>query len=213
LVEYLRDYASELGLDVRTGTEVRRVDRDDGGWRVDTSQGELRAPCVVIALGHDREPFIPEWPGRDGFAGGLVHAATYREPSPFRGRDVLIISAANTGTEIAYELSQNGVGRVRNAMRSVPPVFPREWLGWPVNYSATFLDPFPDAVGDRIARLTQSRIYGDLSLQGIPDSTYGAQTTARRRHRSVLIDAGYVEALKAGEVELVAAVVGFEAPT
>jgi putative flavoprotein involved in K+ transport len=212
VVEYLRDYADKLRLVVRTGTEVRRVDRDAGGWRVQTSDGGLRAPCVVIATGHDREPFIPGWPGRDEFAGDLMHAVDYRDPEPFRGKDVLIVSAANTGTEIAYELSRNGVGRVRNAMRSVPPVFPREWLGWPLNYTATFLDLFPDALGDGVTRATQRVIYGDLSPYGIPRSTYGVQTLARRRHRSPLIDAGYVEALKGGEVELVPAVVGFDGP-
>jgi putative flavoprotein involved in K+ transport len=210
VVEYLRDYASRLGLNVRTGTEVRLVDRDDGRWRVETSNGDLSAPCVVIATGHDREPFIPDWPGREDFAGEIMHAAFYREPSPFRGKDVLVVSAANTGTEISYELSRNGAVRVRTAMRSVPPVFPRQWLGWPLNYSATSLDPFPDAVGDGIARGTQRLIYGNLSSHGIPKSTYGAQTLARRRHCSPLIDGGYVDALKSGQVELVAAVVAFD---
>jgi putative flavoprotein involved in K+ transport len=212
VAEYLRDYARRLRLDVWTGTDVRRVDREEGGWRVETSDGDLRAPCVVVALGHDREPFIPGWPGRDGFAGDLMHAVTYRDPLPFRGKDVLIVSAGNTGTEIGYELAQNGAGRVRNAMRSVPPVFPREWLGWPLNYTATFLDLFPDRVGDGITRATQRVIYGDLSPHGIPRSTYGVQTLARRRHRSPLIDAGYVDALKAGQVEVVPAVVGFDGP-
>jgi putative flavoprotein involved in K+ transport len=212
MVEYLREYARRLRLDVRTGSELRRVEREDGVWRVETSNGTLRAPFAVVATGHDREPFIPHWPGMETFTGELIHAATYREPSPFRGRDVLVVSAANTGSEISYELSQTGAARVRTAMRSTPPVVPREWLGLPLNYSACLLDLFPDPVGDTAARIVQRLIYGDLSGHGISGPTYGVQTNARRRHVSPLIDAGFVEALKAGDVELVPAVVGFEGP-
>ncbi len=53
-------------------------------------------------------------------------------------------------------------------------------------------------------------IYRDLSTHGLPRSPYGVQTDARRRHVSTLIDAGFVEALKNRELELVAAVEGFE---
>jgi putative flavoprotein involved in K+ transport len=41
MVEYLRDYARRLELEVRTGTEVERVDSDPAGWRVRTSAGQL----------------------------------------------------------------------------------------------------------------------------------------------------------------------------
>jgi putative flavoprotein involved in K+ transport len=210
MVEYLREYARRLPLDVRTGTELRRVERGNGMWRVETSSGELRAPHVVIATGHDREPLIPDWPGRESFTGELLHAASYREPSPFGGKDVLVVSAANTGSEISYELSQSGAARVRTAMRSTPPVVPREWLDVPLNYSACTLDLFPDAVGDAAAGIVQRIIYGDLSHYGISAPTYGVQTNARRRHVSPLIDAGFTEALKAGKVELVAAVESFD---
>jgi putative flavoprotein involved in K+ transport len=210
VVEYLREYRRRLGIDVRTGVEVSRVDPANGAWRVTTSEGELTAPAAVIATGHDRKPVIPDWPGKEGFTGELVHAASYREPSPFRGKDVLVVSAGNTGSEISFELSQNGAARVRTAMRSVPPVFPREWLGMPLNYTTTVLDLFGDRVGDEAGRTSQWMIYRNLSEHGIPSSTYGVQTLARRRHRSPLIDAGFVDALKAAEVELVAAVAAFD---
>src|SRR5688572_6371557 len=141
MVEYLNDYARKLGLDVRARTEVTRVDPDPAGWRVQTSGGEMTTPAVVIATGHDRRPLIPDWLGRDGFRGELTHASSYRESGPFRGRDVLVVSAANTGSEIAFELSQIGAARVRAAMRRPPSVVTREWLGFPLSYSGVTLDP------------------------------------------------------------------------
>jgi putative flavoprotein involved in K+ transport len=55
-------------------------------------------------------------------------------------------------------------------------------------------------------------IYGDLAKHGIPRPVHGVQTSARRLHKSTLIDAGFVGALKAGALELVPAVAGFEGP-
>lgn len=43
VVEYLRDYARALHLDIRTETELQRVEPNGAGWRVETSDGELEA--------------------------------------------------------------------------------------------------------------------------------------------------------------------------
>jgi putative flavoprotein involved in K+ transport len=210
MVEYLREYRRRLGLRVELGTELRRVDRDDAGWVADTSAGEIRARCIVVGTGHDATPVIPTWPGREGFEGELIHSSAYLEPSAFRARDVLVVSAANSGSEIAFELSRGGAARVRVSSRTPPPIAPREYLGFPLMYSALPLNPLPDRVGDIATRALQRVIYGDLSARGLPPSPYGIQTQSRRRHQSVLVDAGFVRALRAGEVEIVAAVEALE---
>jgi putative flavoprotein involved in K+ transport len=212
VVEYLRDYQRRFDLPVQFGVEVSRIDHNDGGWVVRGSDGDHRARCVVVTTGHDNHPVTPPWPGRDDFPGELIHSSQYREPSPFRGRHVLVVSAANSGSEIAYELVRNGAASVRVAMRTPPNVLPRENMGLPLMYTGLPFDPWPDAVGDAITQLAQRRIYGDLSAYGLPRSPYGVQTQSRRRHRSVLVDAGFVDALKAGELQLVGAVEGFEGP-
>jgi putative flavoprotein involved in K+ transport len=91
-------------------------------------------------------------------------------------------------------------------MRRPPPVVTREWLGFPLSYSGLALDPFPDAVGNLAARRSQRMMYGDLSEHGIGPSPVGMQTKVRREHKSPIVDAGFIGALKAGQVEIVAAV-------
>jgi putative flavoprotein involved in K+ transport len=195
VAEYLREYAKRLGLRLRSGSEVTRIDREDGGWLVHAAEGTWQTRCVVVATGHDHHPALPEWPGREDFSGWLLHSSEYREPSPFRGRDVLVVSARNSGTEIALELARRGAARVRSSMRTPPNVFPREWLRWPLNYSAVGLEPFGDRVGDVAGALTQRMIYGDLSRWGIGDPSGGRSDddpptppiSARRRrlHRGI----------------------------
>src|SRR3990170_6187077 len=110
-VAYLEDYVERTGLTVRYGVEATRVDPADGGWRVETSDGAIDADNVVVATGYDRVPCIPDWPGRDGFTGELLHASEFRSPKPYRGRDVLVVACGNTGSELATLLSRAGARR------------------------------------------------------------------------------------------------------
>ncbi|MDQ3935977.1 MAG: NAD(P)-binding domain-containing protein, partial [Actinomycetota bacterium] len=59
LVEHYERYAREHRIELRCGTEVRRVDREAGAWLVRTGGGELRASAVVVATGKDAVPRIP----------------------------------------------------------------------------------------------------------------------------------------------------------
>ncbi|HMI81527.1 MAG TPA: NAD(P)/FAD-dependent oxidoreductase, partial [Solirubrobacterales bacterium] len=167
-VAYLEEYARRRRLRIELGTEVSRLDRDGDGWRLQTSAGPIRAGAVVIATGHDRVPFVPDWPGREGFAGELLHAAAYRNPAPFRGRGVLVVACGNSGADIAADLAAGGAGRVQVSMRTPPNVFPREFLGLPLMASAPLLERLPAPVFDAVGRLTQRTIYGDLTPKGLP---------------------------------------------
>jgi putative flavoprotein involved in K+ transport len=213
VVEYLEEYARRHAVRIQFETELKRVEPADSGWLLETSGGELATRFAVIATGHDAEPKLPDWPGREGFAGELIHSVAYRNPDPFRGKDVLVVSGRNTGTEIAYELATAGGCRVWTSMRTPPSVFPREWpFGYPLNYSTVMLDLLPDAVLDQAGFVTQRLIYGDLAKHGIPRAPLGVQTATKTRHVSALIDAGFVRALKDRKLELVAAVERFEGP-
>ena len=211
IVEYLEEYARREALRIECGVELSRVDRENEGWLLRTSNGELRTRALVIATGHDAEPAIPDWPGRAGYAGELFHAADYRRPDPFRDRDVLVVGPNTTGSEVAYELASQGAARVRVSTRTPPYISRREWpRGAPVNYTAVMLDLLPDRMADRIAALGSWAMYGNLSKHRLPPSPYGAQTTTKVRHQGALVDNGFVDAVKEGRIELVAAVEAFD---
>src|SRR5260370_36403489 len=65
LLEYLREYAEAEQLDVRTRTRVERIEEDGGAWRLETSQGPLRAETVILPTGYNGSPFVPDCPGPD----------------------------------------------------------------------------------------------------------------------------------------------------
>jgi len=209
-IEYLEDYAAHHELELRFGTEVRRVERSEGGWRVETSAGALDAGAVVVATGFDREAFTPAWPGRESFAGELIHASAYRDPEPYRDRDVLVVGPGVTGSEVAHLLATGGAARVRVACRTPPHLVRRKWLGMPPQILGAAMQHMPLRVADGIAATVERAIFGDLSPYGLPRPPRGVATAMAKLHQSPAFDDGFVESVKAGRVEIVAAVEGFD---
>lgn len=202
-VTYLERYADHHRLAVRFDTALERVDRsEDELWRLDTSTGPLLARYAVIATGYDAVPKLPDWPGRDEYTGELIHAADFRSPEPYRGREVLIVGAGNTGVDIAGHLVAASA-KVSVAMRTPPNLFPRDWLGVPLQPSAIIADRLPAKMGDAGGFLLQRLIFGDLTSYGIPRAPEGFQTKFRRSLIGAAIDDGFVDALKAGRAHVV----------
>ncbi|MEU7044229.1 NAD(P)-binding domain-containing protein [Streptomyces varsoviensis] len=70
-----------------------------------------------MATGRCHTPQVPEWPGRPGFRGTLLHAAHYRAPAPYRGQAVLVVGAGNSGTEIATVPAREGPPRCGHRLK------------------------------------------------------------------------------------------------
>lgn len=169
-VRYLHEYAAHFALPIRTGWDVRGVDRltsnDDARWRVHarTRDGEtmLDANNVVVATGIVANPRVPALAGRDDFerAGGRVlHSAAYRRPDDLAGKRVLVIGVGNSGGEIASELAN--VSDVTISVRSGANVVPRDILGVPIQYLAYYIRKLPrrarEAVVRAVGRLVEKR--------------------------------------------------------
>ena len=80
VASHLRCYAREIDAPVETGTEVHRISRWDGGYALETSQGSLVAPAVVMAVGGRHTPHSPaqaaDVPGHIT----QLHSSGYRNP-------------------------------------------------------------------------------------------------------------------------------------
>ncbi|KQY21301.1 monooxygenase [Cellulomonas sp. Root485] len=211
VVNYLEMYAVHHRLDVRTGVQVKRVARAGyGGWVVETETGEsFTGSTVVVATGYNHTPVPPQWPGVEEFPGELVHASAYRNAEPYRGKDVLVVGAGNTGSEIAVDLTEGGASRVRLAIRTAPHIVRRSNLGWPAQGTGILVRHLPVPVVDRIAAAVARVEVPDLSSYGLPRPTTGLYS--RVQEGSVpLQDVGLIAAVQAGLVEPVGAVESFD---
>jgi cation diffusion facilitator CzcD-associated flavoprotein CzcO len=204
VVAYLEGYARANALDVRLNTHVDRIDAQGAGWVVRTSNGDIPAEQVVVAAGYEHTPYVPDWPGRERFDGPLLHAAEYRNPDPYRGRDVLVVGPGCSGMEIAYDLAEGGARRVRLAVRTPPNMLLRSPIGPGIALALMRLRP---ERADRIANIGRSKEIGDLSEFGLPVPEEGTFSRLRRLGVApAIVDKVVVEAIRERRIEIVAGV-------
>jgi len=210
-VAYLEAYVRHHDLTIRTGTEVQRLDRTGGGWRVETSRGRMESGHVVVATGQNRVPVIPPWPGRQAFKGLFLHSSQYRSGREFRGKDVLVVGAGNSGAEIAVDLIEHGAAVVRLSIRRPPNVVYRTVAGVvPAQLVSILLSKLPLRVADALARATARLTVGDLRKLGLPRPDRGIYTEMVRDRQIPIIDAGLVSALRARRIQVVPSVEAFD---
>ncbi|MCX5410848.1 NAD(P)/FAD-dependent oxidoreductase [Streptomyces sp. NBC_00059] len=213
MVRYLEKYAEHHELEVVTGVEVTRIGRtpDGTGWQLDATGGRvLTGRAVVVATGFNHTPRTPAWPGREGFTGELLHAAEYRAPAPYAGKDVLVAGIGNTGAEIAVDLVEGGASRVRIAVRTTPHVVRRSTAGWPAQATAVLVRRLPVGLVDRAGRLLSRVAVPDLAAQGLPRPDTGLYSRVKQGAIPIQ-DVGLIDAVKTGRVVPVAAVESFDA--
>jgi putative flavoprotein involved in K+ transport len=101
-------YARVIGAPVERDTDVRRLSRENGRFRLETNRGDLRAERVVIATGSFQTPRIPaiarDLPGRLT----QIHTHHYRRESGLPDGAVLVVGSAQSGVQIAEELAEAG---------------------------------------------------------------------------------------------------------
>ncbi|MER5496058.1 MULTISPECIES: NAD(P)/FAD-dependent oxidoreductase [unclassified Streptomyces] len=212
MVRYLEKYAEHHELEVVTGVEVSRIDRapDGTGWQLTASGGRvLTGRAVVVATGFNHTPRLPDWSGRDGFTGDLVHAAEYRDAAPYAGKDVLVVGIGNTGAEIAVDLVEGGASRVRIAVRTAPHIVRRSTAGWPAQANGVLARRLPVRLVDRAAGAMTRFAVPDLTAHGLPRPDTGLYSRARQGAIPVQ-DVGLIDAVKSGRVVPVAAVESFD---
>ncbi|WP_296256898.1 MULTISPECIES: flavin-containing monooxygenase [unclassified Pseudomonas] len=109
VADYFEAYARKFNAPVRTGVEVRKVERYAGrpGFRVETSEGVIHAHRVVVATGPFQRPVIPAIAPSDERL-TQIHSAQYRNPQQLPAGAVLVVGAGSSGTQIADELQRAG---------------------------------------------------------------------------------------------------------
>jgi putative flavoprotein involved in K+ transport len=102
---YLEAYAARFDLPVRTGVRVDRLSREADRYVVAAGDRRFEADQVVVASGAYQRPRVPAFAAQ--LDPGLVqlHSSDYRDPSQLQEGGVLVVGAANSGAEIALEVS------------------------------------------------------------------------------------------------------------
>jgi putative flavoprotein involved in K+ transport len=144
VADFLAAYASEFELPISLGTEVTSL-RRNGSYVAETASGEIRAKRVVVATGPFQVPFVPPIAERLDPRVPQLHSVDYRDPESLPEGRVLVVGGANTGCQIALELSESrevdiAVGRRLPTVPQRP--FGRDvwWLGTKLGITRVTVD-------------------------------------------------------------------------
>lgn len=209
VAEYLDDYATKRGLDIEFGVEVTRIEPDSDGWTVQTSAGPRRTRNVVVATGRDRVPWMPDWPGQEGFAGKIVHSADFGDIDAYKGKRVLVVGGGNSAFDALNHLVRVKTENIWFSLRHGPSLLPKRIFRISVHRLSGLLEWMPVRWVDWILAATQRVVFGDLSRYGVPKRKNGGASRLDSEQIAIAVDEGAVKALKAGRIRMAAPIAKF----
>jgi putative flavoprotein involved in K+ transport len=108
VTEFIERFAKVSRAPVPTGRNVTSGRTAGDGYRVTTSDGEIRAQTVVIASGACNRPSVP--PLADTLPGFVEQLTpfSYRDPGQLPDGGVLVVGASATGVQLAAEIRRSG---------------------------------------------------------------------------------------------------------
>jgi putative flavoprotein involved in K+ transport len=154
IADFLEAYAEEARLPMRLNTRVASLAREDGSYLARSEDAEIRARQVVIATGPFHIPFTPAI--SQDLDPGLpqIHSADYRNPESLPAGKTLVVGGANSGQQIALELSDSRP--VELAVGQSLPTLPQRPLGRDIWWWLTMMGISRVTVGSRLGqRLSQ----------------------------------------------------------
>jgi putative flavoprotein involved in K+ transport len=110
LADFLESYARTFALPVRAGVAVDGLERNGDGYVVTAGERRFTADNVVVATGvfqHDH-PVVPAFAAELDPGIRQLHSADYRSPDQLQEGPVLVVGAAHSGGDIAYEVARAG---------------------------------------------------------------------------------------------------------
>jgi putative flavoprotein involved in K+ transport len=133
--DYLEAYARRFDLPVRTQVRVDRLYKRGDRFVVTAGEQRFEADNVVVATGGMQAPVVPEFADELDPRITQLHSLEYRGPEQLQEGPVLVVGAAHSGSDIAFELASTHetvlVGRDTGQI-PLPLESRRMRLAWPV---------------------------------------------------------------------------------
>lgn len=198
VVDYLQEYARTFGITPQFNTRVNRLSHDGTLWHLDTTNGPLTAPRVILATGYNNVPRRPDKPGLDSFPGPILHSSEYDSGRRFKGMRVLVVGFGNSGCEIAIDLHEQGASPAIS-VRGPVNVLPRDILGIPVLALGQVMRHLPPRLADTLTAPAVRLKLGDIRKLGLTPLDHGPMTQIARG-QVPLLDIGTLRLMRQGAI-------------
>ncbi len=206
--EELVKFAERYAFNVHLGVEVSRVAPENGGWRVESSDGGGWYPCVIIATGKYGQPIMPPIAGMEDFQGRLLHAQQFHDADDFRDQRVLVIGNGPTGVDVSVLLSGSARPPVLLSVRNDMVVARRYPYGLPETLWRIILSPLPGGIREKVRNYVSYQTYPELRQYGVP---LAPNRTDRKGTGAPYRGPELLDALKSGKLKIVPGIDHLEA--
>jgi len=160
---------------------------------------------LVVAIGENTTPRIPQFEGASSFKGVMFHSSNYTSGESMRGKKALIVGFGNSGCEIAIDLWEHDA-KPSILLRSPVNIIPRI-LSQVVQdvFDKYTKRPGSYTLVDGVFGALLTRMYGDLKQFGIttPNPADPVITSLVLKHHPPVIDVGTVDLIRKGEVQVI----------
>ncbi len=102
---YFAAYEEAFELPVYRPVTATVVCQRAGRLRIETDREAFSARGIVNATGTWQSPYIPDYPGRELFAGRQLHTQDYRRAEDFAGQHVLVVGGGISAIQLLNEIS------------------------------------------------------------------------------------------------------------
>ena len=106
VADYQERYAQEMRFPLQLGVEADAIKRTGDGFEATVGGNVVHARSVVIAGGPFHTPRIPDFASRLDPAVLQLHSRDYRRARDLPEGPVVVVGAANSGSEIAVEVAR-----------------------------------------------------------------------------------------------------------
>lgn len=108
-VDYWKSYANHFNVTnhIRFNSKVETVSENkDSTWQVRLDSGEtLQCKRLILAIGNNNIPKYPDW-SKEITHVSYSHSKDYKNADAFKGKRVLVVGGGESGSDVAFEISQ-----------------------------------------------------------------------------------------------------------
>ncbi|MEM7274168.1 MAG: NAD(P)-binding domain-containing protein [Actinomycetota bacterium] len=204
ILDYIRSYADEYDLRRHIEFDVSVVHASSatgGRWLVELSDGRsVSAGYLICANGVTWEPNVVTWPGQETFTGEVRHSNTYRSPTEFSGKRILVVGAGNSGVDIACDAAFAAEQAYLSVRRGYY-FFPKFVGSKPLDVFVGDGPKLPGVIEERLFSLLLKIIVGDPTRYGLPKPEHGPMECHPLMNTQILHYLGHGDCIAKGDIE------------
>lgn len=165
-------YVKTFGINVMTSTTVTSAEFDGTHkvWTIAAQSGgeivTLRARHLVLATGsRGADPVTPDYANKEKYRGDAIHAMSWKNAAPWKGKKGVVIGSANSAHDIIGHMADADFSSVTLVQRSKTWVLPSSTFGTLVD--DVYNPQTPSEVSDRILLGNPLPVQRLVAMKGI----------------------------------------------